>query len=287
MAFTVTTPTSAAAWRPDQFSFAPEDVVGDALLIGCSTKSGDVEGDAPVVRVAYINDDEAQFTPEGQEIPEAQPSLGETVVAVGKLSQLIRVSNEQYAKPQTAEQLARSAGRAIVRRADEAFLTEVKPTAPAVSPSTGLLNVAGIVDGPAITGSLDGLVDLIATLQVNRATPSHIIIDPTGWASFRKLKTAQDHNATLLGAGVTDAAQLVLSLPVVVNAAMPAGTGLVIDRNAVVSAYGPIRVATSADAYFTHDSMGLRVTWSIGQSVVRPERIGKFTIGAATTRAAK
>jgi hypothetical protein len=37
-----------------------------------------------------------------------------------------------------------------------------------------------------------------------------------------------------LGAGTSDAQQLLLSLPVLVNPAVPDYTGLVIDRNAVV-----------------------------------------------------
>jgi len=31
-------------------------------------------------------------------------------------------------------------------------------------------------------------------------------------------------------------------------------------------------------AYFANDSIGLRCTWRFGQNVVRPARIGKFTV---------
>jgi hypothetical protein len=49
------------------------------------------------------------------------------------------------------------------------------------------------------------LVDLIAQLQDNLAVPSHILLDPRGWAELRKLKTGNTFNSSLLGAGTTDA----------------------------------------------------------------------------------
>jgi len=126
--------------------------------------------------------------------------------------------------------------------------------------------------------SLDGLVDLIAVLQTHLSTPSHILIDPLGWSSFRKLKTGATYNSSLLGAGTSDAVERLLSLPVIVNVALPAYSGLVIDRTAVVSAVGPVQIATSSDVYFQNDEIGLRATWRVGHAVVRPNRIGKFTI---------
>jgi hypothetical protein len=35
------------------------------------------------------------------------------------------------------------------------------------------------------------------------------------------------------------------------------------------------------DQYFSSDSVALRATWRIGHAVVRPTRIGTFTIAAA------
>jgi hypothetical protein len=71
---------------------------------------------------------------------------------------------------------------------------------------------------------------------------------------------------------------MLLSLPVLVNEAVPDYTGLVVDRNAIVSAAGPVMVATNEATYFTSDSIALRATWRSGHVVVRPQRIGKFTI---------
>ncbi|MGH3265309.1 MAG: phage major capsid protein, partial [Trebonia sp.] len=275
---TQTTKTSATAWSPDVTEFAAADTVPDALILKCATPGGIVEGDSPSVRVAYVDDDEAQFTAEADTIPEAEPTLAERLVHTAKVTQLIRVSDEQYRQTNTATQLSASVARAITRRANTAFVAEAAPTAPAVAPMPGLLNVAGIVDGGEIGTNLDGLVDLIAELQTNLAVPSHILLGVHAWSEFRKLKVGgSETNSSLLGAGTSDAQQLMLSLPVIVGVAVPGNTGIVLDRNAIVAAVGPIKVATSEHQYFNSDSIALRATWRFGHVVVRPERIGKFT----------
>ncbi|OBG79043.1 major capsid protein [Mycobacterium sp. E3298] len=278
MAFTAKTSTSAAAWRPDYFTFSPVDIIPEALIIACSTYAGQVEGDQPVVRCGYVDDATAEFAAEGTEIPESEPDLAETLVATGKVSQLVRLSREQWSQPDTADQLAQSVARAVTRRADLAFMQQVAPTPPALGPSTGVLNVANVVEGEEVSGSLDALIDLVAQLQTNLSTPTHVLLSPTAWAEFRKLKTAADYNSSLIGAGTTDAQALLLSLPVVVNVALPAYTGMVIDRSAIVSAYGNLMVSTSEHQYFSSDSVAVRATWRIGQNLVRPNRCGKFTI---------
>jgi HK97 family phage major capsid protein len=278
MAHTATTVNSAKAWAPDVYTFAPTDAVPDALILQCSTVSGEVDGDAPTMRVAYVDDDEAQFTAEGSEIPEGDPALAEVLVHTAKVTQLVRLSNEQWHQTNTASQLSASVSRAITRRADIAFVAEAAPVGPAVAPVAGLVNVSGIVEGDEISGSLDALIDLVAVLQDNLSVPSAILVDPLGWGELRKLKVAESYNQTLLGAGTSDAQQLLLSLPVLVNPAVPDYTGVVIDRNAVVSAVGPVKVANSEHAVFASDSVLLRATWRFGHVVVRPSRIGVFTI---------
>lgn len=130
-----------------------------------------------------------------------------------------------------------------------------------------------------MTGNLDALIDLVAELEGNLATPSHIIVSPTTWAALRRFKVGgQGVNESLLGAGTTYAQPMLLSLPVLTNIAVPAGVGFVVDQTAIVSAVGDVRVANSEHQYFNSDSVALRATWRIGHAVVRPERIGKFTV---------
>ena len=195
---------------------------------------------------------------------------------------MIRLSNELYNQVGTADQLAQSVSRALVKKADAAFISQAAPTGGATAPSAGLVNVTGIVNGGAVAGDLDALIDAIADLQANGSTPSHIVVDPAGWAELRKLKqSATANNMSLLGAGTTDAAPMLLSLPVIVNREVPAHSGVVLDRSAVVSAVGPVNVAVDNSVFFTSDSVALRATWRIGFNVVRPDRIAKFTVAAS------
>ncbi|OHT93181.1 phage major capsid protein [Mycobacterium syngnathidarum] len=274
----ITTSDAAYPWRPDTTFFPAADVVPDALILQASTIGGEVLGDAPSLRVAYVNDDDATFTAEGQAPADSDPDLSEVVVYTAKIQQNVELSNEQFQQEQTADQLSASVSRAIIKRADQAFIAQTAPTLPAVAPPAGLLNITGIESGTTITDDLDALVDLVAQLESNGSMPTHIIVDPLGWGQLRKLKTATDSNASLLGAGTTDATRLLLDLPVLVNRYATPYSGLVVDSSAVVSAVGTVNIATSEHAAFRADSTVIRATWRIGWNVVRPERIGKFTI---------
>lgn len=280
MAFTATTVNSDKAWAPDLYVFSPTDVLPEALILQCSTVAARVEGDAVATRVAFVNDDEAVIKAEGADLDEGDPSLSEALIYTSKITQLVRLSREQYSQDQTPDQLSQSVARAITRRANLAFVAEAAPTPPAVAPVAGLVNVSSTVTGDEITDSLDPLVDLVAELEDNLATPTHILLSPLSWAAIRKLKIGTDYNVSLVGAGTTDAAPMLLSLPVIVNPAVPDYTGIVLDRNAIVSAVGPVMIATSMDQYFASDSVALRCTWRTGHVVTRPDRLGTFTIAA-------
>ncbi|BDX30940.1 hypothetical protein TUM20985_14870 [Mycobacterium antarcticum] len=280
MANTETTLTSAKAWSPDVTAVAPDIAVPDALILATSTVAGSVEGDAPAVRVQYVDDAAAGFVAEGATLTEANPDLAEVLVYTGKIAQLIRLSREQWSQPNAAQLLSVSVARAVTRAANVAYIAQANPTGPATTPPGGLLNVSGIVSGGAVAGSLDGLVDLLATLAANYSQPSHIVMSPLAWANLRKFKVGTGYAGSLLGTGATDAQRFLLDLPVIVDPAMPTNQGMVLDKTAVVSAVGPVQVAVSDQVYFNADSVGVRCTWRFGQNVVRPNRIGKFTVTA-------
>ena len=271
---TVVTTTSAAyPWRPDETFFTAGDVVPQALILQTSTVAGSVDGDQPAVRVAYVDDAEsAAYIAEASAITEDDPTLAEIVVRTRKISRLVALSAEQFRQDQTAEQLAQSVSRDLVRKADASYIDDTNPV--------GLQSVAGTVSGGHIGSGdgLDALIDLVAELESNGAVPTHIVMDPLGWAELRKLKVGGvSTNESLLGAGVTDAALLVLGLPVLKSRFITPYHGLVVDSSAVVSAIGPVSIATSEHALFASDSVQLRATWRIGWGVTRPDRIGKFT----------
>lgn len=274
-----TTTTSAGAWRPDVTTFAAEDIVGDALILQTSTVVGEVDGDQPVVRVGYVTDDEATIVPEGQPIPEADPGLDEVLIQTVKVAQLVRLSREQFFQAGTSERIAASVQRAVQRSADIAYVTQAAPAEGTFGP-TGLLNIDGTTAGGEVADTLDPLIDLLASLESAGGTPSQIALDPLGWAGLRKMKTGDGDATNLLGAGTTDAVPMLLGLPVVVSTAVPQGSGLVLDATAVVSSVGAVLVATDESVYFDSDSVAARCTWRIGWNVVRPERVGTFTVAS-------
>lgn len=282
---TQTTPTSAAAWRPDVAAIAPTDAIPDALVLMTSTVAGRVEGDEPAVRCQYVDDDEAAVVAEGDPIDEADPSLAEVVVNTLKVAQLIRLSEEQWSQPNASTLLSESVRRAVTRKANLAYLTQPAPTAPAVTPPAGIYTQAAL-DAGTVEDSLDTLVDLQAAISAQDGIPSHLLLSPTAWASLRKLKDEANSARSLLGAGTDDAEQRLLNLPVIVTNALPGDAGMMIDSTAIVSAVGDVRVAQSEHAYFASDSIGLRCTWRFGARLVHPERVGKFTVASAEAETA-
>ena len=274
---TETTLNSATAWSPDVQAFAPAEVIPDALILRTSTVAGRVEGDEPALRVAWINDASAAFSAEGTDIPEADPGLDETLVYTGKISQLVRISREQWTQERTPEMLSDSVRRAVIKRANAAYLSQPAPVDPAVSPPAGLLNVAGIVAGGTLGANLDVIVDAIADIEGASGMASQIITDPVTWAAISKLKSSTSSEVPLIGAPGTDAVvRSLMGVPVIVDAAIAAGTLLVVDSTAIASAVGDVRVNSSEHAYFTSDSIGLMCTWRIGWNVVDPDRIVKI-----------
>ena len=110
--------------------------------------------------------------------------------------------------------------------------------------------------------------------------PSHVVASPQGWGYLRGFKVGTGRNDMLLGAGTLDTEKRLLGLPVLTSAAVPAGSLLIVDRTAIVSAIGDVEVAISDQVYFNSDSIAVRCTWRFGSNVVRPNRIAKMTVTA-------
>lgn len=272
-----TTSDQAQAWRPDISEFHPGQAVPEALIMTTSSIMGEIEGDAPAVRVAWVDDAEADFVGEGEQIPVENPTLDETLVYTGKISQLVHLSREAYYREQVAENISTSVARAVIKRADSAYLAQAAPTAPDVTPPTGLLNVSGITDGGTLGTNLDVIVDAVASIEGAGGNASHIITDPATWGQIAKIKAGTGSEVPLIGAPGTEAPIRSLNgVPVITNAAIPQGTLLVLDKDAIASAVGHVMVASSEHAYFNSDSIALRCTWRIGWSVMHTDRLVKI-----------
>ena len=273
----MTTPNTPDSFSPDLTVFTPGDAVPDALILRASTVvTTELEGDAPVARVPWVNDADAQFVPEGTFIEPAAPTPDEITVTTGKIAQVVTVSREQWHQQSTAGLLSNSVTRAVTKAGNQAFLAQ--PTGQGYPPLTGISNTEGIIEGQDVTTSLDPIADVIAEIENNGGTPNLIIANPLSFGALRNLKTGEGSYTSLLGAGTADVERKLLGVEVVTSPAVPEGELIVIDSTAIASAVGAVQIAQSEHAHFAYDSIAVRVTWRIGWAVQHADRLGKLTV---------
>lgn len=275
---TIATPVSAKAMHLDVRGYSPADIIPDALIMQVSTKAGVIGGDEPAVRVPFIDfSDDVGFVAEGEPIEEADPAYSEVVIHSGKVATLARVSQEQMYGQNAAELVTSSMRRALTAKANTAFVAQAAPTPPATNPPGGLLSLDHTVGGIVDT-NLDDVVGAVSTIEAAGGSATHIIASPGAWASVSRIKTGTGSEESLIGAGTAAPQRSLLGVPVLVTPAMPAGTLLVVDRSAILSAYGDVRLAISQDVYFATDSIGVRLTFRFGQKLVDPARVVELTV---------
>ena len=271
----ITTPGGPKGLFPDQ-TFLARDVVPDALIFTLATIAGSIEGDEPAIRVPYVVEDPTVgFVAEGADIALGNPDLDEILVRTGKIATLVKMSNEAASYGDANTLVADSLARAVMVKGNAALLSNA--TAP-----TGLLNIAGVLDGGTLGTDLDVISDAITAVEVNGGTASHITLDPASWGVIRNLKAGTDSNLSLIGSPAEQTERRLFGLPVIVTAQMPSGKVLISDRREIIAAVGAVKLATSEELYFNSDSMARRVTWRIGWNVVRPTRLAKVTVTLPT-----
>lgn len=272
---TITTPTTNRTWSPDEVaSYSPTDQLADSLILTLTTKAGEIEGDAPSLRVPFIADATAGIVAEGSTITPTEPALDEHLVTTVKVAQLSVVSREQTTRAGAAEAIAASMRRSIVALADEKFLSSV--TAP-----EGLAALI-TTSGGTIGTTAWGIYDAVASLEAAGAKASHWVMHPTDWATLAKIPEVTAGNKPVLGNLADATARTLAGLPVVVSRFATVGKALLIDRAEIVAAYGALQLARSEDAYFASDAVGIRATWRIGWGVPRPARAGRvLTVSVA------
>lgn len=283
----ITTTTSSRAWAPDLVAFRPDHVIPEALVLQCTDVAGVVEGDDPLLRVPYMVDAPAQVVLEDQEIPESNPERAETLVATSKVAQLLHSSREQLVQPNADERFARSASRAVIQAMDALFIQRPAPTPPTGATGddmfrnmgpTGILSRKDIVNGGAIGTNLDAMFDALAIIEGEGGTATHILCSPQSWASLNKIKSAAESAMNLLGTGTQAGPRMVLSTPVLISSAVPLNSVVVLDKNAIVSAVGDVKVARSEHSSFRRDAVDIRVTFRAGWNLMNPRRVVALTI---------
>lgn len=262
------------AFAPNVHAFAPEKELPAALVLQAATQLATVEGDGPVVLVPSLDDiGNPDTVVEGGAISPEDATASHVEIRTSKIARLQLVSREQRVQPGFDSLLTGALRRSMQIAGDVAFLGRTGGTPPAVQPVAGILNQPLTDDLDPVAGSLDPVVDAVAHIEGNYGVADVMVCAPDVWAFVRKLKTGTGSNQSLLGAGGEDSVRRLLSVPVIVNAAMPAGKLLVADRGAILSAVGNITYAISEDYAFNQDAIAVRATWRFGAVVADPERV--------------
>src|SRR5262245_30205030 len=109
--------------------------------------------------------------------------------------------------------------KALILKANAAYLSHAAPTPPATTSLARLCNQS-LTSCGTVTDDLDEVGDAFATVEDAAGTATHIIASPSGWAELNKFKTATDSHVSLVGIGNHGTHQ---------NAAQCAGAGVVLD----------------------------------------------------------
>ncbi|MED5814487.1 phage major capsid protein [Mycolicibacterium sp. 050232] len=276
-----TTPQAVESLRPNVHVFPPRDLLPEALIIRATTLvAPTVEGDQPIVRAPFLTVGEAGFVPEGDEIPDGGVDSREAIIATGKVATIAEVSREQYKQTAMSNLLSTEMKRAVIVKADGAFLAQPMPAGGAITPPPGIL-VQDHTAGGRVVDNLDAVADAIALIEGHSGTADLIVASPASWAAVSKLKTGEGSNASLLGPPAVAAERQLLSVPVAVSASVPDDLLLIVDRRAILSAYSGVTLAVSEHAAFRRDAFVTRVTWRLGATITHPERVIELRVGEA------
>lgn len=265
----MTAMTGTAAWSPDKVADLDLDaVLPDSLLIECTTKAGEVEGDEPFIRVPFVGaDPTASVVAEGAAITPADATLDEVAFQTVKVATLSKVSNELIRIPGNQARLIKSLQRAVLGKVNADFVDALDAA------STGFVN-AGILGA-----DLDEFSDAIADVESNGGEVSHFIMPSSAWKTLSKIKAATGSNVPILGVGDASAdgvRRSIFGVPVRLSSA--AGAIYAVSREDLVSAYSTLRVAVSEHAYFGEDATGLRSDLRFGVAPARPNRHAKIAL---------
>lgn len=285
MATIATTTGTAKALHLDTEGVAPRDVIPNALILNTSARAGAVTGDEPQVRVPFVSlEDQPHWIQEGALVHPGNVESTEVVIGTGKVGILVGVSREQYAQGQAASLLSDAVRSAIVRKSNRLYLTQVT-AAPDRHPPAGL-TAQGLTDGGTLAADLDEFADAVAVIETAGGSANFVLAHPLAWAQITKLKAADNSNVSLVGAGVDAAQRQLLGVPVFCDRDVPAGTIIVGDRNAILSAYGNVEIAVSQESLFEYDSVAIRSTFRFGAKVADVNRIVQIMVPGMPTPAA-
>lgn len=261
-------------------AFPSMDAIPDALVHSQSRVSAVIEGDSPALHVPYIaTQSTAQIVKEGDAIPEGGAAASEMIVYTRKVASIETITNEAKSSEQMTQMLTASLNTAIMDKANAVFLQNPKPSGE-TSP-TGLFNLDNVNTG-TLTGSLDAIVEGIASVSSKGGTPTSIIMNHGTWAKLLLLKYKDGR--PMIAPSVADSpTPMLYGLPVVLTKAAPDSKLLINDANEVISAVGSVNLNGSEDAEFSKDKYMLRGTFRLGWGVIHPDRLAVITVNTTPT----
>ncbi|MGO5044102.1 phage major capsid protein [Bifidobacterium animalis] len=260
----------------------PEEVIKEAVALNtnCATPTVTIHGDAPRVRIPYVETDPtAGVVAEGAEITQTSAALNEIEIATHKVALTIPITNEALTYTDATKLVSTSAANAVTNKVDAMFLSAAADEA-AGAPA-GLAKLDGLT-----TETVTDLKDLSPILTVlskitdNGGEPSALVMRYSVWARLMAL-TAKD-GRPLIAPDVTSSAEpRLFNVPVFFNSYAAADTVLALSAKDIFVSASQVEAATSKDALFTFDSSVMRLVMRFGYGLAHPERVGKVVLPAA------
>lgn len=285
----INTSPAIPSWNPDTTHLPATEITPDALVLNplVATVAATPQGDTASIRVPFIAaDPTAQIVAEGDEIPEGDSTRAEIRVYTRKIALIQRISREAYgqqlagtnATAGASDLLTESLRRAVTAKADAMLLNAPQESETVYVPGLANDTSDAMLDGGAITGNLDPLIDAIAAISDNGATPSCILVSNSGWAWLQRLKYT-DGRPVVNPDVQADALPQLLGLPVVRNGAVPKDKLFVLDAANLIVGYSDVAVDVDPSAYFSSDSIGIRITARLGWGIPYRGRAARLTLG--------
>lgn len=273
-----TTPTKAAF--ADTNLLPPEEVIREAIALNpyCATPTVTIQGDAPRVRIPYVETDPtAGIVAEGAEITQTSAALNEIEIATHKVALTIPITNEALTYTDATKLVSTSAANAVTNKVDAMFLSaDAAAGAPA-----GLAKLDGLTT-ETVTDlkDLSPILNVLSAITDHGAEPSALVMRYSVWARLMAL-TAKD-GRPLIAPDVTSSAEpRLFNVPVFFNSYAAADTVLALSAKDVFVSASQVEAAVSKDALFTYDSSVMRLVMRFGYGLAHPERLGKVVLPAA------
>lgn len=231
------------------------------------------------LRVPLVDTDPtAGWTAEGVEITPSDADLGEAVIGFSKVAGLTIITNELAAdtSPAAATVVGDGLARDIARKLDAAFFGAL--ALPAPSGLGALIGTTPIASAAFV--DLDPFLEAQSAAEMNGATITAWVANPTDALTIAKIRTATGSNQTLLQVDPTTATRRTIAgVPLYVSPAVTLGTVWGIPRDRVIIAMrNDTRLDVDRSVFFTSDRTAIRATMRVGFGFVQPNAVIEIAV---------